>query len=113
MADEYSVRWSRESIYDIADISDYIELRFGIDRADKFNEDISTEGEKLGRQYKMYTDTGIYYRKKLIYKKVMSPSIIFYCIDDNTQTVYIIRVLRHERDWQKILRETISYTFNM
>ena len=112
MFDEYSVKWSRESIYDIADISDYIELKFGRDRADQFNDDIDAEGKKLGRQYKMYTDTGIFYRKKLIYKKVLSPSIIFYYVDDAIHTVYIIRVLRHERDWQKILRETISYTFN-
>lgn len=109
---DYDVEWSREAIYDVADIADYIELRFGRERADRFNDDIDNEGEALGHDFRMYTGTGIYYRKKLILKKVFDPSIIFYFIDDTRQTVYIIRVLRHERNWQKILREGISYTFD-
>ena len=109
---DYAVEWSREAIYDVADIADYIELRFGRERADRFNDDIDNEGEALGHDFRMYTGTGIYYRKKLILKKVFDPSVIFYFIDDTSQTVYIIRVLRHERNWQKILREGISYTFD-
>ena len=109
---DYSVVWSREAVYDVADIADYIELRFGKDRADRFNDEIDAAGQALGHDYRMYTGTGIYYRKKLILKKVFDPSIIFYCVDDSSQAVYIIRVLRHERNWQKILREGISYTFD-
>lgn len=110
--DEYAVVWSRESIYDVADIADYIELRFGLERADQFNDEIDDEGVALGRNFRLYTGTGIYYRKKLILKKVFTPSIMFYFVDHDDRTVYIIRVLRHERNWQKILRETISYTFD-
>jgi plasmid stabilization system protein ParE len=109
---DYHVVWSREAIYDVADIADYIELRFGRERADRFNDEIDAEGEALGRDFRMYTGTGIYYRKKLILKKIFDPSIIFYFVDEAVQTVYIIRVLRHERNWQKILREGISYTFD-
>ena len=109
---DYDVVWSREAIYDVADIADYIELRFGRDRADHFNNDIDVEVEALGCDYRMYTGTGIYYRRKLILKKVFDPSIIFYFVDDDSQIVYIIRVLRHERNWQKILKEGISYTFD-
>lgn len=109
---DYHVVWSREAIYDVADIADYIELRFGRERADRFNDEIDVEGEALGRGFRMYTGTGIYYRKKLILKKIFDPSIIFYFVDEAVQTVYIIRVLRHERNWQKILREGISYTFD-
>lgn len=109
---DYDVVWSREAIYDVADIADYIELRFGRDRADRFHGDIDVEGEALGRDFRMYTGTGIYYRKRLILKKLFDPSIIFYFVDDTCQTVFIIRVLRHERNWQKILREGISYTFD-
>ena len=103
--------WSRESIYDIADIADYIELRFGSDRADRFVNEIDNEGSKLGDNFKAYSGTGILYRNKLIMKKVFKPSIIFYYVDDERKRVNIIRVLRHERNWQKILREQISYTF--
>ena len=109
---EYDVVWSRESIYDVADIADYIELRFGRKRADQFNDDIDREGEALGRNYALYTGTGIYYRKKLILKKVFKPSVIFYIVDEDAHKVKIIRVLRHERNWQKMLREEISYTFD-
>ena len=109
---DYNVAWSREAIYDVADIADYIELRFGKERADRFNDEIDAEGEALGRDYRMYTGIGIYYRKKLILKKLFDPSIIFYFVDDSSQTVYIIRVLRHERNWQKILKEGINYTFD-
>jgi hypothetical protein len=70
------------------------------------------EGEALGKDFRLYTGTGIYYRKKLILKKVFDPSIIFYFVDEEMETVYIIRVLRHERNWQKIIREGISYTFD-
>ena len=75
---DYHVVWSREAIYDVADIADYIELRFGRERADRFNDEIAAEGVALGRDFRMYTGTGIYYRKKLILKKVFDPSIIFY-----------------------------------
>lgn len=112
MHDYYRVMWSREAIYDVADIADYIELRFGRERADRFNDEIDAEGAALGHEFCVYTGTGIYYRKKLILKKVFEPSIIFYFVDDANQTVNIIRVLRHERNWQKILREEISYTFD-
>jgi len=109
---DYHVVWSREAIYDAADKADYNELRFGRERADRFNDEIDAEGEALGRDFRMYTGTGIYYRKKLILKKIFDPSIIFYFVDEAVQTVYIIRVFRHERNWQKILREGISYTFD-
>ncbi len=43
---DYDVVWSRESIYDVADIADYIEFRFDQERADRFNDDIDCEVEK-------------------------------------------------------------------
>ena len=67
---DYDVVWSREAIYDVADIAEYIELRFGQDRADRFNDEIDAEIETLRRDFKIYTGTGIYYRKKLILKKI-------------------------------------------
>ncbi|MBQ9361102.1 MAG: type II toxin-antitoxin system RelE/ParE family toxin [Lachnospiraceae bacterium] len=110
--DDYEVFWSHEAIYDLADISEYIESEFGIERADRFDEDIDREGEALGKSFKFYTGTGIYYREHLIMMKPFSPSIIFYFVDEKEERVYIIRVLRHERDWQKLLRDNISYTFD-
>ena len=54
---DYHVVWSREAIYDVADIADYIELRFGRERADRFNDEIDAQGEALGRDFRMYTGT--------------------------------------------------------
>lgn len=110
--DNYEVIWSRESVYDVADISDYIELRFGTERADQFNDEIDDVISSLSWKFKSNRGTGIFYRKKLILKKIFKPSIIFYFVDDEEKKVYVVRVLRHERDWQKILRETTSYTFD-
>lgn len=109
---EYRVVWSREAIYDVVDIADYIELHFGRERADRFTYEIDVEVQTLGRNYRIYTGTGIYYRRRLILKKIFDPSIIFYFVDDSVHTVFVIRVLRHERNWQELLREGISYTFD-
>ena len=40
---DYAVEWSREAIYDVADIADYIELRFGRECTERFNDDIDVE----------------------------------------------------------------------
>ena len=56
-------------------------------------------------------DIGIYYRNFLILKKLFNPSIIFYVVDASEEKVYILRILRHERDWQTMLKETIHYSF--
>ncbi len=109
---DYDVVWSREAIYDVADIADYIEFRFSQERSDQFTADIDREAEALGSGYRMYTGTGIYYRQKLILRKLFGPYIIFYFVDDSREAVFIIRVLRHEKNWQKIIREGISYTFD-
>ena len=53
------VVWSREAIYDVADIAEYIEYHFGRDRADRFNDDIDLEGAALGSDFRQYTGTGI------------------------------------------------------
>ena len=109
----YEVKWSHEAIYDTADITDYIESEFGSRRADKFEDDIDAEVEKLGTDHNFYTDAdGIYYRGYLIRKKVFSPSIIFYFVDKKAETVYVIRILRHEVNWQQLLREALFYTFD-
>lgn len=58
---EYEVLWSQESIYDAADIEDYIEADFGEERAKRFHSEIDSEVERLGSTHKLYTGIGIYY----------------------------------------------------
>ena len=45
MPEEYEVVWSLEYVYDVTDIAEYIELNFGRDRADEFNNEIDYEGK--------------------------------------------------------------------
>lgn len=108
---DYEVIWSREAIYDMSDIADYVELAFGEDRADEFVDEINQTIQELGTKFKLCTGVGIFYKEKLILRKIFSPSIIFFFVDEIKEKVYIIRILRHESDWQKILRETLCYTF--
>ena len=110
---QFDVKWSHEAIYDAADITDYIELNFGRKRADKFESDIDEKVEALGTDYNFYGDAdAIYYRGYLIRKKPFSPSLIFYYVDSDAETVYVIRILRHETNWQEILKEALFYTFD-
>ena len=44
-----------------------------------------------------------------IYEKIFNPSIIFYIVKDGM--VHILRVLRHERDWENILKGQLEYTY--
>ena len=46
-----------------------------------------------------------------IHKRSFPPSIIFYIIMEETKEIHILRVLRHERDWENILLQRSTYTY--
>jgi len=98
-----------EAIYDIADMAEYMEAEFGIDRADEFQNDIKKQISLLGSKNIVFGRTQIYYRNYAIHKKPFPPAIIFYVIKE--QEVHILRVLREERDWESILRKEQRYTY--
>lgn len=108
---EYKIKLTWEAIYDVTDIVDYIELEFGITRADKFQADIREEIEQLRIISSSFIRTQIFYRGYSIHKKVFKPSIIFYIIDEKSQEIHILRILRQERDWDNILRGKQQYTY--
>lgn len=107
----YKVILTWEAIYDVTDIADYIEDEFGQDRADRFQNDIKKEMEKLGYIGGGFTKTKILYRNYTIHKKTFPPSIFFYILMDEKQEVHVLRVLREERNWQNILKKTKGYTY--
>lgn len=111
MGEKYLVKWSFESIYDVADIADYIEMTFGQNRAEQFNDDIDEEIGSLCDMPSKYPDIGMYYRGFLIRKMVTSPSLVFYAVDETESMIYILRVLREERDWHYILNKQNNYKF--
>lgn len=96
-----------EAIYDIADISVYIEAAFGQERALQFEVDIEAQFEKLDRY--THSDTGIRYNDHIIYRDVFSPSIIFFVIINHE--IHILRVLREEQDWINLLKSKQNYRY--
>ena len=95
-----------EAIYDIADIADYIEDTFGSDRAVRFEVDLEGRLERL-EDYE-HADTGIRYNG-YIYKDVFSPSLIFFVVIDDV--IHVLRVLREERDWHRLLERKQRYDY--
>ena len=108
---ENNVVLTWESLYDITDISDYIEYEFGIERATKFQLDMQKEFSKLKYTGSIFRKTNILYRNYYIRMKPFSPSIIFYVLDDEEKQVSVLRVLREEQDWESILRSNQNYSF--
>ena len=100
-----------ESLYDVTDIADYIEMDFGIDRATKFQLDMQQEFSKLKYTGSIFRKTNLLYRNYYIRMKLFSPSIIFYILDDEEKQISVLRVLREEQDWENILRNNQDYTF--
>ena len=100
-----------EAIYDITDIADYIEAYFGVERANRFQQDIQKQMLSLETVGGVFGRTHIKYRSYAIYKKPFPPSIIFYIVKDPEKEVHILRVLREERDWETILLKDQEYTY--
>lgn len=100
-----------EAIYDVTDIADYIEQEFGRERADRFEYDMKQEISEIGFLGGIFGDTHIYYRSYTIFKKPFPPSIIFYIVKEFEKEIHILRVLRQERDWEKLLKEKQDYTY--
>lgn len=100
-----------EAIYDITDIAEYIENKFGIERADSFQNDIQKQFSSLKSVGSGFGRTQILYQNYTIYKKPFPPSIIFYIIKEPEKEIHILRVLREERNWKKILKTTTKHTY--
>ena len=100
---EYKIILTWEAIYDVTDIADYIEEEFGQQRADRFQSDLKEQMQNLSQFSTAFPRTQILYRGYSIHKRSFPPSIIFYIIMEETKEIHILRVLRHERDWENIL----------
>lgn len=108
---EYKVVLTWEAIYDITDISDYIEAEFNLERADKFQKDIQKRIGSLGQLSGAFPKTQVLYRNYAIQKNVFSPSLIFYVVKEAEKEIHVLRVLREERDWKNILKSKQNYTY--
>lgn len=107
----YKVILTWEAIYDVAEAADYIESAFGMERADRLQNDMHKQIGNLGITGVMFGATNIYYRGYCIYKKPFPPSIIFYVVKETEKEIHVLRVLREERDWESALAERQDYTY--
>ena len=108
---DYKVVLTWESVYDVAEIAEYIEDKFSRQKADEFQRGIEKEFTKMATNAKLYQKTYILYREYDIHRKVFKPSLIFYIVKEEKREVHILRVLREERDWGNILKNTEDYTY--
>ena len=108
---EYKIILTWEAIYDVTDIADYIEEELGQQRADRFQSDLKEQMQNLGQFSTAFPRTQILYRGYSIHKRSFPPSIIFYILMEETKEIHILRVLRHERDWENILLQRSTYTY--
>ena len=108
---EYKVILTWEAIYDVTDLTDYIEADFGRERADRFQNDIKNEMTKLGYMGSMFPKTQFWYRSYVIYKKPFPPSIIFYIVKESEKEIHVLRVLREEHNWGRTLTANSTYTY--
>ncbi len=100
-----------EAIYDVAEIAEYIEKNFGSARADAFEENIKKQMQAIGYLGGAFGNTHIYYHSYSIFMKPFPPSIVFYVIKEPECEIHILRVLREERNWKRILEERKNYTY--
>ena len=97
---DYNIILTHEAIQDITDIAEYIEIRFGTACADRFQNRLQKELSQLGYMGGIFYNTQILYKGYAIHKK---PSIIFYTINESQNEIHILRILRSERNWKRIL----------
>jgi toxin ParE1/3/4 len=100
-----------EAIYDITDAADYIEKEFGKPRANRFQSEIKNKIKDLSDFSSAYPQTQILYRGYVIRKRSFPPAIIFYIVLDKEKEIHVLRVLRHENDWENTLSREFSYTY--
>ena len=108
---EYDIKVTIEAIYDVVDIAQYIARDFSLESAYRFRDEMAEQYRKIAYSPKSFMRTQIYYREYIIFRKVYAPSLIFYYVDEKEKTVHILRVLRSERDWEKILKSKDRYTY--
>ena len=109
----YKVLVTDEAIDDIFSLVRYIHMELcNPDAAERLYHNLDREVRNLGDFPLKFSDSGIRYRGYTIHKKVYKSYLIFYIIDQESEEVYVLRVLKDLMDWQKILDKAKLYHFS-
>ena len=108
----YKVLVTDEAIDDIFNSVKYIHIELGNpDAAEKLYSNLNREVNNTGLFPLKFSDSGIKYRGYIIHKKVFESYLLFYIMDNEKQTVYILRILKDRMNWQRILQNNKIYHF--
>ena len=108
----YSVLLADEAIEDILKLVKYIHRELcNPSAADNLYGKLKEEISNLGDFPRKFVSIGIQYRGYVIHKKVYMTYLIFYIINDEEKSVYVLRVMKELMHWKKILRKEKIYHF--
>lgn len=68
---EYNILFTQEAIRDIADIAEYIDIRFGSVCSDRFQDRLKNEITRLGYMGGMFFHTQIFYKGHAIFTHIL------------------------------------------
>lgn len=109
----YKVLVTDEAVDDIFSLVRYVQMELcNPDAAERLYHNLRREVKNLGDFPLKFSDSGIRYRGYTIHKKVYGSYLVFYIISKDTETVFVLRVLKDLMDWQKILDRTTLYHFS-
>jgi plasmid stabilization system protein ParE len=105
-----NIKVSLQAVFDIADAEDWIEQQFGIDECDRYERELKDFlSDKLRFSAGIIGRTGVLYLGHMIYKMPYRVTNIFYFIEN--ETLYIIRILRYEKAWERYIGHGENYLF--
>ena len=109
----FNIRITDEAIKDMAEQILYIKNNLcNPAAADKLFTDLRQEMMRLEQFPLKGSDSGFTYRNYTIHKKVYQSYLLFYIVDNKSNTIIILRVLKNIMNWPGILRETKIYHFS-
>lgn len=76
--------------------------------AENFSQNIKKAAQQLDTLPCAYGTTGFRYRGYDIYMKPQSNHLLFYTVDEETQTVTVLRVLQDGMDWEYIIEQWLK-----
>ena len=110
---KYRILITDEAVSDMVSLIRYVQIDLrNPDAAKGLFEGLKKEISNLEIFPLRNTESGVTYRKYIIYKKVYQSYLLFYIINSKERTVSILRVLKDIMDWPGVLRETKIYHFS-
>ena len=110
---KYKVLLTNEATDDVFNLIRYIQIELcNPDAANKLYMNLKREVNNMGDFPLKFADSRIKYRGYTIHKRAYQSYLLFYIINDEDQTVYVLRILKDIMNWRNILQKTNVYHFS-